>query len=678
MNWSIPVLLSCGLTLSLGVGQVVANAPDEIGTTGQTRQRLRLSCVLGEHATDAGLVEWLASRGWVWGAEIVPGTPDDAVRRLAARGWHVVADLQTHPHTRRRQAEYLGRSVVDPHREIERLSALTNGKVVWQFLMEDDSAGVGFPQVMLAERPASHAQAEALLIRYIQEAASQAEAPVEIQRWAVAGFAPSMHPFAATRADCVILERANDDVDDLQTGIAFARGAARQYGKQWGIDLSLWWGAIYGCVHDLPASLFKRHLFISYFSGARTFRIEGGDLMRRPGSQQPTRIEQAIAGFARLCRGLDPGEPTVPVAVVLPADHGWMTPAYWRTTNEAWNFARIQYRPGEKAVDGFFSYVFPGSRFAMDPFPFGAYRVDDPPASPFALSCITPRFAPDAASFYSATPPIPFGRFEGREEARRCFYEYEEDPSVYRAMGDSRWGDIFDILTEDVDAAVLRQYKAIILLGHLSLTDHLIRGLRDHVEGGGILVCAAGVVGPGQSELTGLQVVPELRVGRSWRWSTGEGTHEPYRYLPSRDVDGQEVEAFARTASGEPLVVRRRLGRGCVWTCLVPWFEGGDSGICGPARRMWDTILAELSPVQVDGLPVEWVSTKNGNDTWVVIANHDGTPWRGQVRIRTSAMPHKCRELLTGGEIEIGKDAEQVIFLSSVPGYDVRAYQLTD
>ena len=213
-----------------------------------------------------------------------------------------------------------------------------------------------------------------------------------VTRWARVGFAPSAHPVAALGVDCVLIEHANDDVEDLQTGIAFARGAARQYGCQSGIDFSLWWGVIYGCVQDLPASYHKRNFYLSYFSGADALPVEGGDLLVHLPEVQATTPGRALDEFERLTRRVSRGRPDVPVALILPEDHGWMTPPYWRASNEAWNYARIPYRPGNRSLDGFFLAAFPGASYAMDPFPLGAFSSDDPPPSPFALSSVSAQY----------------------------------------------------------------------------------------------------------------------------------------------------------------------------------------------------------------------------------------------------------------------------------------------
>ena len=47
-----------------------------------------------------------------------------------------------------------------------------------------------------------------------------------MRRWGRAGFGASAHVMAELGLEMILLERANEDIEDLQTGIAFMRGAA--------------------------------------------------------------------------------------------------------------------------------------------------------------------------------------------------------------------------------------------------------------------------------------------------------------------------------------------------------------------------------------------------------------------------------------------------------------------
>jgi hypothetical protein len=75
-------------------------------------------------------------------------------------------------------------------------------------------------------------------------------------------------------------------------------------------------------------------------------------------------------------------------------------------------------QPGDRALEGIFGYFWPAIAFAPQAFPWGSYVSNDPPASPFAMSSITPRYAPNPADVFYAPSPLPFGRFNDRNAAR--------------------------------------------------------------------------------------------------------------------------------------------------------------------------------------------------------------------------------------------------------------------
>lgn len=624
-----------------------------------------------QHVTD-----WLAERGWCWAIEVPPCSTIDEVQPAADKGFVIIGQIHAHPKTREWHWKRRGMTTPDIDAFVGMLHKVNRAAPRVQFFMEDDSAGVGFSAEYLRNPPSTHAEAKSMLDAYLETAMQEARRFSDVVPWAMAGFAGTAHHYARHDAKCIIVERANDDVEDLQTAVAFARGAARQFGCEWGIDLSLWWGVIYGCVQDLPASFYTRHLWLSYISGAQVFRIEGGDLLVRPDG--PTAVAKAIDAFAVVAKDIHPGRADVPVAVMLPQDHGWMTPAYWRTTNEVWNYARLPYRQGERSLDGLFGNAFPGSIYAQDPFPKGNYEEDDPPASPFALSCITSEFAPTPEKIWAAEPPIPFGAYANRNEARHDFQQNGIDPSPYRPMGDSRWGDIIDVLTDDADYDAIAAYKAMLLLGPVKIDESLRLRLTHYVEQGGVLVWAAGVASPDENDLTGVDIQPELRVGREWQWEKEGFKQEAFRYCPAiwDKNTSPTVNVLAATRSGKPLIISHQIGKGKVYTCLVPWFEAGNKPLADIALRLLDHVIKPLQPVIIDGPPLAWASSRSDETLYVVLANHDEVSWKGRITIPGS-MGEKvsCRDLINNEVVMHCRDAQGTHVESTIEPYGICVLQ---
>ena len=84
-------------------------------------------------------------------------------------------------------------------------------------------------------------------------------------------------------ADVGLLERGVDELGDVATGIAFMRGAGRQYDRPWGIDLSTWRTAADSATRFDAAgmltggwspSYLRRHMYAAYMAGAHILQIE--------------------------------------------------------------------------------------------------------------------------------------------------------------------------------------------------------------------------------------------------------------------------------------------------------------------------------------------------------------------------------------------------------------------
>ena len=649
---------------------------------------------------------------------------------------------------------------------------------MWWTLTEDDSSGVGFPYTQLAVPPSTHADAWAQFDAYLQRAqvASLYLSP-GTPLAAQVGFAEQAHAHFARGVSLALIERANDDIGDLDTALAFARGAARQYNGSFGIDLSWWWGVLYGGVNRLPSSYHRRHAFASLFGGASVVNVEGGDGLC-DSAGVPLALGQEVQAFARFARALlTPGSPQpsgaqrvglgpsplplTPVLLVLPKDHGYATKPYWLSQQQAYGYLRLPPRQGDGALRGLFNLLFPGAGYAQDPFPFGAFAHDDPPASMWALSSETAPYAPRASDAYAAAPYLPFGTYANRTAAAMDFAAHPRDPATARPMGDSQWGNLIDVAVAGLgisrtsagigvpnnvwgsgsggsrrrgqrgsssssssssssgggaaerSAAAAEApplplgggpagsgYKLCLVMGPVNLTQGLKAQLLAFAQAGGQVVVAAGVVGPGDGDFTGIPtLLPELRVGRSWRYCTGgaaaaaaaaagPAVQEPFRYLPtllSGSADGN-LTVLATTVApvaacgGAPcaLAVRWAVGLGAVTTLLQPWMEG-EGGLSKLAQGVVGAALDAVAPLALsweegEGWPVSFSASlaPDRSSVYALVSNNEGAEWRGRVTFAAAAGPSalaQCRELRTNTPLPLDASGRSVAL--TLPAMDV-------
>lgn len=619
------------------------------------------------------LLKWIKPNDYVWGLELRHNASLEDIQARYAEGWNIVLYQLSHPQSVVRYYTDKRREIPDVKATFEKFSKGCNydtSRLFWQFFLEDDSNGVCFSQHLMEDKASqslTHKRSYELMQEYVKQAVTATAYAKGYNKWGMAGYASSAHIFAKSpEVNLITIERANDDVDDLQTGIAFFRGAARQTNKQWGSDVSLWWGGINGCVQTLPALYHKRHLYLSWYSGAEHIRVEGSDLLLGDDGEL-TELAKCLDEFGAYIKKNKRGEVITKVAVILPEDSGWITSPYWRTQKSVWNYAKVPYRQGQKAIDGFFNMAFPGCNFYMDPFSFGKYHTENPPASPFALSCVSERYAHDTSDVFMAEYPLPFGEFESRDKAREYMQENQVETSHYRPMGVSRWGDIIDVFTENVDADVLSRYEVVVVLDQVTLDRAMQNKFVKAMSSGSTIICSSGVVIPSNSEFCGADIEARLAVGYWWRVERGGVINEPFRYTPATVKSGINVLATAHDSS--PILFEKRYGKGRLISCMTPWFEGGESNLSGIAEYIFDKEISPLSPIKVVGAPIEYIITKGDGCINVVLSNSSDVEWAGSIKPKFRY--HTATEMFSKSNIKVEKSGA-----IKIPPFDIVVIQL--
>jgi len=244
----------------------------------------------------------------------------------------------------------------------------------------------------------------------------------------------------------LIASEVGESVDSTQAHIAFTRGAARQYNKPWGMDMSSWyrgyirdwdypvrWGGA-GPNNGHSMSLTKRTYYASYMAGANFVEDEAGANNFFKNAQfELSPLGEVAKEFNKwTSTNVARGTPFVPTAILLDELHG-MGMSWW------------------------------DSGTSWDTFPLDLPRL----FTKTLFESIWPN------SFGSAIPK-PVGDTS---------YYYESEFLV-----SSPFGDTFDVILETTPISVLSNYKVIIATGNLKNNPNLNAGLRAFVQAGGILV----------------------------------------------------------------------------------------------------------------------------------------------------------------------------------------------
>jgi len=245
------------------------------------------------------------------------------------------------------------------------------------------------------------------------------------------------------------------------------------------------------------------------------------------------------------------------------------------------------------------------------------------------------------------------------------------ETSDFRPMGNSRWGDIIDVFTSDVKKDVLSRYKVILLLDQVDLNHEMIGKLQYAMEGGAAVICAVGVLKPEHNDFTGAEMYPVLRVGSAWSF-TGEDTiNEPFRYLQAKLTTGRQLVA---TPDGHPLFVEKKYGKGRLISCMIPWFEGAANPLCNSAIQVFNKVISAAQPVKIDGLPIEFLSTKSASSCNVVLSNNSDQVWSGRIHASSVEKDFKtCNELIANQRLTSIISPDGTVYVQlDIPPYEIR------
>ena len=210
----------------------------------------------------------------------------------------------------------LSPAFIESQRQALALLAKRNGsRVLWNPMPEWDQAGGiwvpnGRPRYLGLTKSQAYTrfstyyfQACTPLSTYLTQSAAQRGCELA----AVTDYPANTFYAYANGVDVCLLERGIDELSDISTGIAFIRGAARQYNKRWGIDIANWRTSNNAPTQFTPQggltggwspSYLRRHYYIAYMSGAPHSPEPGRDILLQRRQLESARPgHEGVRGF---------------------------------------------------------------------------------------------------------------------------------------------------------------------------------------------------------------------------------------------------------------------------------------------------------------------------------------------------------------------------------------------
>ncbi len=403
-----------------------------------------------------------------------------------------------------------------------------------------------------------------------------------------------------------------------QVAAAFMRGAARQYGAYWGMDISGWGGCIDGaCFYDsggrqisgLSDSLVLREIITYFYAGANYLHLESTAsscwIKDRAGGFTLSEFGRKARQFGRhaLINHPDRGVPVTPCAIMLEHDHGWDP-----RDHRVWGGC-VEYGPGDLMLDDLFNFLYPGQE---DNCCF-AGGLDDPE-----------HVRRRAAAENAAAPGADWRSLEKG------------------VLATSRFGDCFDVVLENCPLEALLQYKILIVAGALQLTGDLQEKLARYAGQGGEVVLNIKHYSRACPAFSGFDPAgrmasyPKFHTAWGNVWDEGPMVVEIVALRAGAEACIEARRGYQPTV---PAVVRHALGKGAVYTTMAPYAR---KGIGKPMAVHCQDLIAHLVrphlPVEVSGAPIQFLMTARPPRLTVILINNQAASWSGRIKSRHATL----------------------------------------
>lgn len=462
---------------------------------------------------------------------------------------------------------------------------------------------------------------------------------------AVTDYSPNAFDAYELGVDVGLLERGVDELGDVATGIAFMRGAGRQYDRPWGIDLSTWRTAADSATRfdddgkqtgGWSPSYLRRHMYAAYMAGAHILQIEPTVYYGADGSANPFGLTvKRFADFA-LRRHPDVGTPVVPTALMLDV-HSGFDPKHgpYNQQHAVW-YQDIAYSSGDFMIDNFLKLAYPDHG-----------RHGTAPGAPFSTPAGYQRFLASGG-----------------------------DPRPFEPMPSTRWGDTFDVVLNTAPPSALRRYKVIVLLGDVVVDARLRQDLESWVRAGGTLVVNVRQVTSADETLLGVRLGGAERGGTTSRWLSDRTafTEPPFTY---KSVAPVAARVLATSGDGAPLITSNAVGAGRVVLTTPDHLQTtARDRLLEIGARLFDDLNREHAPAVLSGPGAQYMFSTAPGRLITTIINNSGATWNGAITANVPGAVAAVREYTADTAAACTRAGSVVTVTGSVPPYDLRIFAI--
>jgi hypothetical protein len=438
--------------------------------------------------------------------------------------------------------------------------------------------------------------------------------------------------------------------------IAFARGAARQYGATFLYYHAANFGDTatsftrlqnfagpdnfyhtrYGATMGPSLSWYRKSYYLYYMAGASAIYLEQGfDQFFKPGpGEHPFqlnpvgRITDEFVRFADHHK--DRGTPYTPVAFLLDPAHGWDETDY-----PQWSYGVVPQERRDRALRELFG-----------------------------------------AAYYPA-----------------LVTEGEPATADRQAYVNGIFGDIFDVLVaSDERREAVDSYRAVVVGGRVEWSPAWAAQLRDYVRKGGVLVLNAAQAAGLPEDLLGVHLTGATAEADDAECLAADEAGVDLRggVFRYERVEPRAAQVLMRTRANDPLVTVNKVGGGRVVFCAVPDLLGLDERLTPAGAHLLAHLAADAVPVRIEGDVQRLVNrTERG---WVVtLINNRGVykPQQGLAQVNRGESSEVsisvrgkgiagAREWTSEQPLEVAGAGAQSLVKVRVPPGDVKIVELIE
>jgi hypothetical protein len=529
------------------------------------------------------------------------------------------------------------------------------GEKFWILLPEwDQSGGAWVPRGRPSYRNLSRQDAHRRLLSYYESTHPEVfrqltRALVEDRSYrltAITDHSPNVFYGYEIGAELQLLERGIDELGDLSTGLAYLRGAARQYSRAWGIDLSTWrsttnkattYDAGGQLLGGWSAGYIERMYYLAFAAGA-------GVILNEAATYRTPEVTRRFADFA-IRRHPDIGSPSVNLALMVDHFAGFDPKHGIHNQAEAVWYQDIPYSDGDRMIDNVLRAAYPGHWL------------------------------------HGLTPGAPFANGAGVPDVREFerYLAQGNDPRPYEPMPTTRWGDNLDIVSTNASPEGLNHYRVIVLLGDPVMNDRIRETLTAWVARGGVLVVNSVQASQFGDEFLGIErPQTSAKVSSSSRWVSDRLSQSEPVYSYSV-VTPKQARVLAVNDGGDPLITSRSWEAGEVMVATPQYLQSnGRDRLLEIGGQLIDHLVSRYEPIRVLGAPIEYVIGRPSGKVVITLANHLGSEWRGQISIPRKARLFNIVEYVSDQPLEGDVSDSELKVQLTVPPYGVRVVAMEE